>query len=335
MNLRIPRAILSPLCLTMALLLISLTATAAPPAKKADPAAAVVNGKAIPAAALDREISVILQRAQAQGQVPSGKDMAAIREAALNMLIKRELLSQESKKAGVVVDKARVDKELAGYKKNFATDKEFAAALAEAGTSEAELRTQIAGNYAMRDFIDARFKGKVKVSEQEVKDFYNKNKNSFQQPESARARHILILSKAEDSKADKARKREKLAQIKKELKGGADFATLAGRFSECPSKAQGGDLGVFGRGQMVKPFEQAVFAMMPGDVSDIVETEFGFHLIKLEEKNPARTVAFDEAKGQISNFLLQEKMNENVESFLTEVRARADVKIPAQQVKKP
>jgi peptidyl-prolyl cis-trans isomerase C len=85
---------------------------------------------------------------------------------------------------------------------------------------------------------------------------------------------------------------------------------------------------------MVKPFEKAVFAMMPGDVSDIVETEFGFHLIKLEEKKPARTVEFAEAKEQISSFLAQEKMNEKVEAFLAEVRARADIKIPSQQARK-
>jgi len=332
MNTRTHHAIFLPLYLALTLLLFSATAWAAPGKKAED--AAVVNGKPIPTVALDREISTIVQRAQSQGQTPDDKGMAAIREVALDMLIKRELLSQESKKAGVVVDKARVDKEMDSYKKNFAGDKEFAAALAQAGTSEAELRKQIAGNYAILDFVNARFKGKTQVSEQEAKDFYNKNKNRFSQPEMARARHILIMSKEGEAKADRARKREKMVQIKKELKGGADFAALAGRFSECPSKAQGGDLGAFGRGQMVKPFEKAVFAMMPGDVSDIVETEFGFHLIKLEEKKPARTVEFAEAKEQISSFLVQEKMNENVEAFLAEVRTKADIKIPGQQARK-
>lgn len=332
MNTRIHHAVFLPLYLVLTLLLFSVTAWAAPGKKAED--VAVVNGKPISAEVLAREIGVIVQRAQAQGQAPDDRGMAAIREVALDMLIKRELLSQESKKAGVMVDKARIDKELDSYKKNFAGDKEFAAALAEAGTSEAELRRQIAGNYAIRDFVEARFKGKAKVSEQEAKDFYNKNKTRFAQPEMARARHILIMSKEGEAKADRARKREKLVQIKKELTGGADFAALAGRFSECPSKAQGGDLGAFGRGQMVKPFEKAVFAMMPGDVSDIVETEFGFHLIKLEEKKPARTVEFAEAKEQISSFLAQEKMNEKVEAFLAEVRARADIKIPSQQARK-
>lgn len=332
MNARTFHGIAVSLCLAL-LLLLAGDGWTAPPKKSNEPVA-VVNGKPIASVALDREIGMILQRAKAQGQVPGEKDMPAIREAALNMLIKRELLTQESKKAGIKGDKARIDAELEGYKKNFPSGKEFAAALTEAGTSEAELRGQIAANHAIREFIDSRFKGKVQVSEQEAKDFYGKNKGRFEQPESARARHILILSKEGEAKADRARKREKLAQIKKELKGGADFATLAARFSECPSKAQGGDLGVFGRGQMVKPFENAVFAMMPGDVSDIVETEFGFHLIKLEEKNPARTITFAEAKGQITAFLSQEKLNDKVDEYLTDLRAKSDVKIPGQQGKK-
>lgn len=321
------------LCIFLLLFLCAANVWAAP-GKKAQGAVAVVNGKSIPAVALEREISTIVQRAQAQGQMPGDKDKAAIREAALNMLIKRELLSQESKKAGVVVDKARVDRELESYRKNFPGAKEFAAALAQAGTSEAELRKQIGSNHAIQDFIEARFKGKTPVSEQEAKEYYNKNKSHFAQPETVRASHILLLSKEGEAKADRARKRERLVQIRKELQGGADFATLAGRVSDCPSKAQGGDLGVFGRGQMVKPFERAVFSMTPGELSDIVETEFGYHLIKLEEKKPARTIGFEEAKEQISNFIAQEKMNENIEAYLTALRAKSDIRIPGQQPKK-
>ncbi|MBU4034538.1 MAG: peptidylprolyl isomerase, partial [Proteobacteria bacterium] len=295
--------------------------------KKAEEVAVLVNGQPIAAAAVQGEIKGILGRFQEQGRKPSDTEMASLRESVLEKMIKLELLSQESKKAGVSVSATDIDNELKVYKKGFADDKSFAKALGEAGITEGELRKQIGKNLTIQKFIDTKFKGKAQVTEQEAKDFYNNNQDKFVQPEMAHARHILITAKETEPKADKDRKRAKLVQIKKQLKDGADFAELAKQFSDCPSKERGGDLGFFPRGQMVKPFEQAVFKMMPGDVSDVVETEFGFHLIKLEEKKPAKTVSFDEAKAKITAYLTQEKVTGNIEAFLAETKAKATIKI--------
>lgn len=302
--------------------------------KKAEEVAVLVNGQPIAAAAVQGEIKGILGRFQEQGRKPSDTEMASLRESVLEKMIKLELLSQESKKAGVSVGATDIDNELKVYKKGFADDKSFAKALGEAGITEGELRKQIGKNLTIQKFIDTKFKGKAQVTEQEAKDFYNNNQDKFVQPEMAHARHILITAKETESKADKDRKRAKLVQIKKQLKDGADFAELAKQFSDCPSKERGGDLGFFPRGQMVKPFEQAVFKMMPGDVSDVVETEFGFHLIKLEEKKPAKTVSFDEAKAKITAYLTQEKVTGNIEAFLAETKAKATIKILSPQAKK-
>lgn len=302
--------------------------------KKAEEVAALVNGEPIVAAAVQGEIKGILSRFQEQGRKPSDAEMASLRESVLDKMIKLELLSQESKKAGVSVASADIDNELKGYKKGFADDKAFTKALGEAGLTEAELRKQIGKNLTIQKFIDTKFKGKVQVTEQEAKDFYNNNQDKFKQPEMAHARHILIAAKETEPKADKDRKRAKLVQIQKQLKGGADFGELAKQYSDCPSKERSGDLGFFPRGQMVKPFDQAVFKMMPGDVSDIVETEFGYHLIKLEEKKPAKTVSFDEAKAKITAYLTQEKITANIEAFLAEAKGKATVKILSPQAKK-
>lgn len=304
------------------------------PVKKAEEVAAIVNGEPIVTAAVQGEIKGILGRLQEQGRKPSEAEMASLRESVLDKMIKLELLSQEGKKAGIAISVADIDNELKGYKKGFADDKAFAKALGEAGITEAELRKQIGKNLAIQKFIDTKFKGKVQVTEQEAKDFYNKNQDKFKQPEMVHASHILIAAKETEPKADKDRKRAKLVQIKKQLKDGGNFADLAKQFSDCPSKARGGDLGFFPRGQMVKPFDQAVFKMMPGDVSDIVETEFGYHLIKLEEKKPAKTVTFDEAKAKITAYLTQEKVTNNIEAFLAEAQKKATIKILNAQAKK-
>ena len=304
------------------------------PEKKTEEVAVLVNGEPIVAAAVQGEINGILGRFQAQGSTPSETEMASLRESVLDKMIKLELLGQESKKAGIAVSATDIDTELKGYKKGFADDKAFAKALGEAGITETELRKQIGKNLAIQKFIDTKFKGKVQITEQEAKDFYNSNQDKFAQPEMVHARHILINAKETEAKADKDRKRAKLVQIQKQLKGGANFADLAKQFSDCPSKERGGDLGFFPRGQMVKPFEQAVFKMMPGDVSDIVETEFGYHLIKLEEKKPAKTVSFDEAKAKITAYLTQEKVTANIEAFLTAAKSKATIKMVPPKAKK-
>ncbi|OGQ86606.1 MAG: hypothetical protein A2512_11080 [Deltaproteobacteria bacterium RIFOXYD12_FULL_56_24] len=302
--------------------------------KKADEVAALVNGQPIAASAVQGEIKGIVARFQEQGRKPSEAEMASLRETVLDKMIKLELLSQHSKKAGIVVSSTEIENELKGYKKGFADDKAFAKALSEAGITEAFLRKQIGKNLGIKKLIDTKFKGKAQVTEQEAKDFYNNNQSKFSQPELAHARHILIAAKETEPKADKDRKRAKLVQIQKQLKGGADFAELAKQSSDCPSKEKGGDLGFFPRGQMVKPFADAVFKMKSGEVSDIVETEFGYHLIKLEEKRPANTVSFEEAKGKITGYLAQEKVTANIEAFLAEAKGKATIKVLSPTAKK-
>ena len=196
------------------------------------------------------------------------------------------------------------------------------------------MRKRIEKGQGIKKFIEARFKGKAKASEQEAKEFYNGNQKLFQQPETVNARHILLSVKEGESKAEKDQKREKLAQLRKQLLAGTDFADLAKKSSSCPSSAKGGELGFFAKGQMVKPFEEAAFALKPGEVSEIVETQFGYHLIKLIEKNPGKTLGFDETKAKIIDHLSQQKMNKSIELFLDEAKKKADIKIVGQQATK-
>ena len=303
--------------------------------KKVEEVVATVNGQTITATAVQGEMKGVMGRFQEQGRKPSDAELVSLRESIIEKMIKLELLHQESKKAGISFSSNDIDKELKGYKKGFPDDKAFAKALGQAGVTEAELRKQIGKNMAIQKFIDTNFKGKVQITEQEVKDFYSKNSEKFKQPELAHAFHILILAKESDPKVDKDRKREKLVQVKKKLKEGGDFAVLAKQYSEDPgSKERGGDLGFFPKGQMVKPFDQAVFKMTPGEISDIVETEFGYHLIKLEEKRSAQVVSFDEAKTKISAYLTQEKVTANIEAFLAEAKGKATIKVLSPQVQK-
>ncbi|MEW9121849.1 MAG: peptidyl-prolyl cis-trans isomerase [Thermotaleaceae bacterium] len=150
----------------------------------------------------------------------------------------------------------------------------------------------------------------VTASEEEAKAYYEAHPAQFQQQDTLRARHILI----HDEEAAKTA----LADIK----NGKEFEAVAGELSECPSRAQGGDLGYFERGKMVPEFEKAAFDLKVGEVSDLVKTQFGYHIIKVEDRKPASTISFDQVKGQIISYLEKNKQNEKVVEYSTELKVK-------------
>ena len=151
---------------------------------------------------------------------------------------------------------------------------------------------------------------KPDVGDAEVESFYNLNRNRFSVPEKRKARHILIKTAEEDSEEALSKKRELAAQVLELAKSGEDFAELAKQYSEGPSGPSGGDLGTFSRGRMVKPFEDAAFTLKEGGISDIVQTQFGFHIIKVEKIEPARTEPLAEVRDTIIKEIRKQKANE-------------------------
>ncbi|MEW6620338.1 MAG: peptidylprolyl isomerase [bacterium] len=148
------------------------------------------------------------------------------------------------------------------------------------------------------------------ITDTEIEDYYRRHLTDYQQPEQVRARHILI--KPENNKKEA---KAKIEDILKEIKAGGSFEELAMKYSACPSKNQGGDLNFFSRGQMVKPFEDAAFNLKLGEISDIVETQFGFHIIKLEDKRQARTIPLSEASEGIKNTIHHQKIRQEAEKI--------------------
>jgi peptidyl-prolyl cis-trans isomerase C len=139
------------------------------------------------------------------------------------------------------------------------------------------------------------------------------------------ARHILIKLAPDADEAAKAEAHKKIEAVQEKALKGGDFAELAKVHSEGPSNARGGDLGFFGRGQMVKPFEEAAFALEPGKISDIVETRFGYHLIKVEEKKAERALSFDEVKPQLMDKLKRDKIEQQMMTYLLSLREKAAI----------
>ena len=183
-------------------------------------------------------------------------------------------------------------------------------------------------SFLANEYLKREVMQKVTVSENEVKTYYDAHKDEYKTPEMVRARHILFLVEA--SATDEAKKKvyEKAAETLKKIKEGEDFAKLASELSGDPgSKPKGGDIGFVARGKTVKPFEDALFSLKTGEISGVVETQFGYHIIKAEEKKDASVEPFEAVKEKIRQKIMQERVKSAVTAFVDKAMKDAKVEI--------
>jgi peptidyl-prolyl cis-trans isomerase C len=286
---------------------------------------AVVNGSGIYKDDLDREINLARQRLLSSGKSLSDSELAELRKGVLENLIDQELLYQQSQKRGIKLDDAAVQAQLTKIKERFPTEEAFKSTMRKMGLSESIIEFQLERGMAIKKLIETEFAEEATVSEKEAKSYYDRHPDFFRKPEQVHASHILIKVDAEAEKSKKNEARKKIAGIQKRVKQGEDFAVLAKKFSQDPSSEKGGDLGYFERGQMVKPFEDAAFALKPGEVSDIVETRFGYHLIQVVDRKPETTIAYDDVKKRIEEYLKNIKVKEAVKPYLEKLKSNSTV----------
>jgi peptidyl-prolyl cis-trans isomerase C len=297
---------------------------------KANPAAtetnvATVNGTPIPQSAFDRELNLFERRIRRPISSLQPEQLDQVRDSILNDLINRELLFQESGKQKIKIPDADIQKELDRIKSRYKDPKKFQAVMEQMQMTEEGLKDQIHRKAAVQKLISQEVGDKVSLTETEAKQVYEENPGDFKQKAQVHARHILIKVDADADTAAKDAAHKKLQAVQEKARKGEDFAELAKAHSEGPSNVRGGDLGFFGRGQMVKPFEEAAFALEPGKISDIVETRFGYHLIKVEEKKAERPLPFEEVKPQIMDKLKQGKMEKQMMTYLLSLRQKAAI----------
>lgn len=188
---------------------------------------------------------------------------------------------------------------------------------------------------AIKAWIRKDIYPKYTITDKDVKDYYDKNAETFKVPETITASHILIMpeKKAGEQKASPeamAAAKKKAEEILAKINAGESFEDLATKESACPSKAKKGSLGTFARGQMVKEFEDAAFALEPGKISVVVETPFGFHIIKVTEKKAGSVIPFEDKKNEIKQTLLEEKANKDVEATIEAEKTKLGAKINIQ-----
>jgi peptidyl-prolyl cis-trans isomerase C len=314
--------------------------TTAEPNKPAEPTvdsvAVTVNGVDIKESQIDAQLEPQLKRLAAQ--MPASfveQYKKQLRQQVLEKMIIEQLLDEKVKAAKITVADEEVNKqieEIASQQQPPLSMEDFKALIEAYGQNFDDVKQRIKKGLSYQKLMEAQWGDKINVKEEDAKKYYSENKSKFEMPEQARASHILISPDTKDPNADpnqaKAAAKAKAEDLLKQIKAGADFAELATANSSCPSSKQGGDLNFFGRGQMVAPFEEAAFALKPGQISDVVETKFGFHIIKVTDHKDANVMSFEQVKDDITKMLTQTEQAESAEKYIESLKAEAKIVYP-------
>ncbi len=293
---------------------------------EADKVVAKVNGVAITESRLDREVAGIQRRMAHRGQNVPDEAVAQLRGKVLDQMIGEELLFQESRKEKIVVDEQKIQSQMGEMARSFNDAAAFDLALGNAGLSREIVAERLRHQFAIQSLVDSKVVAGIAVADARADEFYKANPELFVRPEQVKARHILVRTGEQADAKAKEEARRQMEEIRKQAVGGGDFAELAKAHSQDPgSKESGGDLGFFARGQMVKPFEDAAFALAVNEISPVVETQFGYHLIQVTERKAAETVAFDEVKPRILEHLKQQAIREKLDAYVDGLRQGAKV----------
>jgi len=287
-----------------------------------------VNGTAITRKDLDEAVQAFTAQLARQGRrVPRGQT-AALQQSALDQLIGRQLiLQQNSKQIPADLDK-RVQDQIDQTKASKGGEAEFKKSLADSGVTLEQYTREIRDDLIIREVVRSILDQQVKVSDDDAKAFYDANPDQFKQPDLVRASHIPIRC-SPDATDDV--KKEKRAQIEAALalvKGGEKFADVARKVSEDPGSAKnGGDLGYFPHGRMVPEFDTVAFSLGSNEVSGVITTQFGYHILQVTGRKPAQTLPFDQVKARIIDVLKAGKGREATRTYVADLRKSAKIEI--------
>jgi len=285
-------------------------------------AVARVNGHPI----LRREFDFAVQMQFRGRRDPVGlRELQATRDAVLELLIDQELLYQKASKSEASVPDKEVEAEFEAMKRRFPTAADFAAELRRSGVSEAEFKSQLRRTLVVTRFVEREIVGVVKVSDEEVRRDYDQNPAEMNRPEAVHLAQILVRVAPDASEESHSIARLKIEEILKGPRAGGAFAALARRYSEGPEATREGDTGWVARGQAPPAIEHAAFALEEGQMSDVVESRLGFHILKVLERRPEGPIPFEEAKSAIRTKLVARGRDEKLRPYVEQLKEKARI----------
>ena len=285
-------------------------------------AVAVVNGKKISMKTFEKEVEELKKRFSSFGGELPESQLAKFKVRIIERLVEDELIAQEVARQRVRIKSADIDAEFEAYKSR--TPGDFESFLKKTGKTVDQLKMDIKKRLEAKALVSKTMT--LEPTSAEIKAYYDDNKARYKVKERVKAAHILIKLEADADKAQKLKARQKIDRLHKlAIKPNADFSELARQESEGPSAPRGGDLGFFSRGRMVVPFEKAAFSMKPGEVSKPVQTKFGWHILKVYEREEAGQKTFDQVKGEIRTRLEARKFRDGRTRLIQELSSKAQI----------
>ncbi|MBN1153299.1 peptidylprolyl isomerase [candidate division KSB1 bacterium] len=251
-----------------------------------------------------------------------------IQHEALEWIISNELLKKEIDNHTIEVLDAEIDRGVDIMKNNFPSEQAFLEALSKDGQTMRQFREQVMNGIKIRKLLEQEvFDKDYAVTESEAKSYYKKNPDEFTEAGKIRVRHILVKVPRTASATVAEKAKEKINTVYQKIQQGEDFAALAQRYSEDASAQRGGDIGFFARGDLLAEFDNVAFSLRVGEVSEIVRTDLGFHIIKLIETKESNTVPFDKVQDDLIAFLEQKKKDDALKTYIDGLKSKADIAV--------
>ena len=290
--------------------------------------AAIVNDDVITTYEVDREVLQLSKEVEKKAPGEAA-DKDALRKAAISRLIDKKLIEQKIKELDIRIPEEELRQSIEDVKKqNNLTQEALVTALAGQGLSFDQYKAQLKEQLERLRLMSQEVKAKIQVGEREMKEFYDANRGKYGEEEFFRARHIFFKLGKNATESEIERVTATATKVMQEARSGKDFAELAKKYSEDPSAAKdGGELGTFKKGDMLPEIETAVAGMKAGEISDIVKTQAGLHIIRLDERTKGKMKPFEEVKSEIEDLLYKKKSEERFNQWVTDLRKSAAIEI--------
>lgn len=252
----------------------------------------------------------------------SEEETEQVQGLAVEQIIARELIFQAAMAEGAIANDEQIKAEADKVMANFPSEDEFYATLDKAGIDQDSYYRMLRQDISVKMMTEKKMADAPEPGEKEIKEFYDAHPDKMRKPPQVRASHILV--KATDENREEAQ--AKVKELQGEVTADAEaFGQLAKQHSACPSKEKGGDLGFFGPGSMVKEFDQAAFALKPGELSDVVETPFGYHFILVTDRQDEQSLTLEEVSPQIVSFLKEQGAAQQLHAWVETLKEGAEI----------
>lgn len=292
---------------------------------------AVVNGVDLSEADLNQEINIIMPMSQPFHGKISDEKKAKIRSEAMKVLVDYELMAQDARGKGLKIPQEVIDGEMGKLIKKFKSKEELAAAYKGAGFTDKTFLRIMERRLLAEKIHAVEVDGKLSVTPEKLKNYYDSNISKYNKPEEFRASHILIKVDPSSSKEKRLALRASADSILKRLKDGEKFEEIAVNESDDDSKNKGGDLGYFHAGQTIPEFNDALTKLKVGETSPVIESLYGFHIIRLTDKRPSRQVPFDEVQDKIRKDMIATQKKKLQDDWMDGLYKKAKITYPGEK----